>query len=163
MCLLLWVFLISRPLFCGFCSCGWLCRRPCCVSIISNHPATTAGFRLAWEGFACVCAALERCQTPTEGYGFTEVWLSLSSCNFLLCDCLRIEVFCYETLQHWWFGWITRATKYIGILIRPSGFRYWQELKYRENKTAIRNGCHHPELRFSSQIWFSVWESLIWS
>lgn len=51
-CLLLWVFLSSRPPFCGLCSCGWWCRRPCCVPIISNHPATTAGFRLAWEGFA---------------------------------------------------------------------------------------------------------------
>lgn len=44
--------LTSRPPFWGFCSCCWLCRRSCCVSIISNHPATTAAFRLAWEGFA---------------------------------------------------------------------------------------------------------------
>lgn len=43
-------------------------------------------------------------------------------------------------LQHWWFGWITRATKYIGIIIRPSGFRYWREWEYRENQAAVRNG-----------------------
>lgn len=46
------VFLTSRAPSWGFCSCGRLCSRACCASIISNHPAITAAFRLAWEGFA---------------------------------------------------------------------------------------------------------------
>lgn len=111
------VFLTSWPPSWGFRSCGRLCSRPCCASIISNHPAITAAFRLAWEDFAVKGGSL--CPRSSKNHVKYQLKCKVSQrCGPDCCHItsrfgifLRFEVFCLrntgglmtlEGLRGWW-------------------------------------------------------------